>query len=138
MLPGRPARRSVALPLALDGADVASYHSLLIAGLVPKAWVLCSAAVPCGDQTLEILNGVQIPWLSLAAFEAISILLIVYLRQNPMNSEKLAVPGLLTLVGAAFFFGMVRHPRTTQDLQRHNATQLSDRIDARRSPVLGS
>jgi disulfide bond formation protein DsbB len=39
--------------------------------------------VSCADQKLDILNGVQIPWLSLAAFMALAILLIVYLRKSP-------------------------------------------------------
>ena len=53
-----------------------------MAGLIPKAWVPCSAGVSCADQKLEILNGVQIPWLSLAAFTALTLLLIVYLKKS--------------------------------------------------------
>ena len=71
-----------ALALALGGLAVAAYHTLLVAGLIPKAWVPCSAGVSCADQKLEILNGVQIPWLSLAAFMALAFLLIVYLRKS--------------------------------------------------------
>ena len=71
-----------ALPLALAGLALAVYHTLLLAGVVPKAWVPCSASVPCTDQKLEILNGIPIPWLSLAAFLLISILLITYLRKT--------------------------------------------------------
>lgn len=71
-----------ALALALGGLAMAGYHTLLVAGLIPKAWVPCSAGVSCADQKLEILNGVQIPWLSLAAFLALVILLVVYLRKS--------------------------------------------------------
>lgn len=71
------------LALALGGLAMASYHTLLVAGLIPKAWVPCSAGVSCADQKLEILNGVQIPWLSLAAFMALTIFLVVYLRKSP-------------------------------------------------------
>ena len=71
-----------ALWLALGGLTIAGYHTLLVAGLIPKAWVPCSAGVSCADQKLEILNGVQIPWLSLAAFMALALLLIVYLRKS--------------------------------------------------------
>ena len=71
-----------ALPLALAGAGLAAYHTLLVAGLVPKAWIPCGPGVSCADQNLEILNGIQIPWLSLAAFVAISSLLVVYLRKT--------------------------------------------------------
>ena len=62
-----------ALPLALAGAVVAGYHSLLAAGLVPKAWVPCGAGVSCADQKLDILYGIELPWLSLAAFIAIAV-----------------------------------------------------------------
>jgi disulfide bond formation protein DsbB len=71
-----------ALWLALGGLVIAGYHTLLVAGLIPKAWVPCSAGVSCADQKLEILDGVQIPWLSLAAFIALALLLAVYLRKS--------------------------------------------------------
>lgn len=70
------------LALALGGLVIAGYHTLLVAGLIPKTWVPCSAGVSCADQKLEILNGVQIPWLSLAAFSALAFLLAVYLRKS--------------------------------------------------------
>ena len=71
-----------ALPLALAGVGLAGYHTLLVAGLIPRAWIPCGPGVSCADQNLEILNGIQIPWLSLAAFVAIASLLIVYLRKT--------------------------------------------------------
>ncbi len=71
-----------ALPLALGGAAMAGYHSALIAGWVPKWWVPCGTGPSCSEQSLEILGGIQIPWLSLAAFIAIVILLFVYLRKT--------------------------------------------------------
>jgi disulfide bond formation protein DsbB len=71
-----------ALPLALCGSAVAAYHTLFIAGFIPKAWVPCSAGVSCADQNLDIFKGVQIPWLSLAAFITISALLIAYLKRT--------------------------------------------------------
>ncbi len=70
------------LALALGGLVIAGYHTLLVAGLIPKTWVPCSAGVSCTDQKLEILNSVQIPWLSLAAFSALAFLLAVYLRKS--------------------------------------------------------
>ena len=70
------------LALALGGLVVAGYHTLLVADLIPKSWVPCSAGVSCADQKLEILNGVQILWLSLAAFMALAFLLVVYLRKS--------------------------------------------------------
>lgn len=71
-----------ALVLALGGLVVAAYHTLLVAGLIPKAWVPCSAGVSCAEQKLDILNGVQIPWLSLAAFVALAALLLFYLKKT--------------------------------------------------------
>jgi disulfide bond formation protein DsbB len=71
-----------AMPLAMGGAAMAAYHSALIAGWVPKWWVPCGTGPSCSEQSLEILGGIQIPWLSLAAFIAIVILLIVYLRKT--------------------------------------------------------
>jgi disulfide bond formation protein DsbB len=71
-----------ALPLALAGVALAAYHSALIAGWVPQWWVPCGAGPSCSEQSLEILGGVQIPWLSLVAFLAIVILLLVYLRKT--------------------------------------------------------
>ena len=71
-----------ALALALGGLAMAGYHTLLVAGLIPKSWVPCSAGVSCVDQKLEILNGIQIPWLSLVAFIALALLLTTYLRKS--------------------------------------------------------
>jgi disulfide bond formation protein DsbB len=71
-----------ALPLALVGAGISLYHTLLVAGIVPKSWVPCGPGVSCADQKLDILDGLQIPWLSLAAFLAIAFLLTLYLRKT--------------------------------------------------------
>jgi disulfide bond formation protein DsbB len=71
-----------ALPLVMGGVLLAGYHTLLIAGLVSKAWIPCGSGVSCTDQKLEILNGLQIPWLSFAAFLAIALLLIYFLRKT--------------------------------------------------------
>jgi disulfide bond formation protein DsbB len=71
-----------ALPLALGGCAVALYHSTLMAGWVPKWWVPCGAGPSCSEQSLEILGGVQITWLSLLAFAAIAVLLFAYLRKT--------------------------------------------------------
>lgn len=77
-------RRGVvyALPFAFSGVAMAGYHTLLVAGLIPKTWIPCGAGVSCSDQKLEILNGIQIPWLSLMAFVLIAGLLLAYLRRT--------------------------------------------------------
>lgn len=71
-----------ALPLALAGAAAAGYHSLLVAGLVPRAWVPCAAGVSCADQKLNFFYGIELPWLSLAAFISIAVSLCLYLRKT--------------------------------------------------------
>lgn len=71
-----------ALPLALAGAGVAGYHTALVADWVPKWWIPCGNGPSCSEQNLEILGGIQIPWLSLAAFMAIFLMLCVYLRKT--------------------------------------------------------
>lgn len=77
-------RRSAvyALPFAIAGSAIAAYHCLLVAGLIPTSWIPCSAGVSCANQKLEILNGIQIPWLSLVAFLAILALLTQYLKKT--------------------------------------------------------
>lgn len=71
-----------ALPLAAGGTLAAIYHTLLLAGIVPKAWVPCGAGASCADQRLLILGGVPIPWLSLAAFLVILGSLALYLKKT--------------------------------------------------------
>jgi disulfide bond formation protein DsbB len=71
-----------ALPLALAGTLISGYHTLLVAGWIPKAWVPCGAGVSCANQKLDILNGLQIPWLSLVAFLLITVLLAFYLKKT--------------------------------------------------------
>ena len=71
-----------ALPLAASGTLIAGYHTLVVAGWIPKTWVPCGAGISCANQKLEILNGVQIPWLSLAAFLFVTVLLSLYLKKT--------------------------------------------------------
>lgn len=71
-----------ALPLALAGTLISAYHTLLVAGWIPKVWIPCGAGVSCANQKLDILNGLQIPWLSLVAFLFITFLLTLYLKKT--------------------------------------------------------
>lgn len=70
------------LPLAIGGAAIAGYHTALVANWVPKWWIPCGSGPSCSEQSLELLYGIQIPWLSLLAFVAIAISLIAYLRKT--------------------------------------------------------
>lgn len=70
-----------ALPLAIIGWLLAGYHSLLYAGVIPKAIEACGAGPSCSGADMTILGGVPIPILSLGAFTAIIVLLVI-LRQR--------------------------------------------------------
>ncbi|MBL0422533.1 disulfide bond formation protein B [Ramlibacter sp. AW1] len=71
-----------ALPLAVGGALLAGYHTALVAGWVPPWWIPCGTGPSCGDQSLAILAGIQLPWLSLGAFVAVVLLLLAFLRKT--------------------------------------------------------
>lgn len=79
---GEDRRGAVYACLGPAGLVLAGYHTLLVAGLVSAAWIPCGAGVSCAHQSLEIFNGLQIPWLSLAGFALICGLLIASLRQK--------------------------------------------------------
>ncbi len=64
-----------ALPVASFGWTVAAYHTLLVAGVIPKAIEPCGAGPSCTSADMTILGVVPIPMLSMGAFSAIIILL---------------------------------------------------------------
>ena len=65
-----------ALPLALIGAGIALWHSLLYAGIIPEPIVPCSRSGPsCTDANMLLLNSIPLPYLSLLSFTSISVLL---------------------------------------------------------------
>jgi len=66
-----------ALPLALIGWCIAVFHQLLVAGWVPKDFEPCARGVPCSKTVIELFGFLTIPWLSIAAFSAIVILLLL-------------------------------------------------------------
>ena len=68
--------RLTAAPLALIGAAVASWHSGLYAGLIPKAIAPCTKDGPsCTDAAAQTILGMPLPYLSLMAFAVILICL---------------------------------------------------------------
>jgi disulfide bond formation protein DsbB len=71
-----------ALPLAWAGVGIAGYHTALVAGWVPAWWVPCGEGPSCSEQSLQIMGAIQIPWLSLASFVAITMLLSAYLQRT--------------------------------------------------------
>ncbi|WP_246742693.1 disulfide bond formation protein B [Microvirga splendida] len=63
-----------ALPVAALGWLVAAFHSLLYAGIIPEAIKPCGQGPSCSSADMTVL-GLPLPYLSLAAFTAIAILL---------------------------------------------------------------
>ncbi|MCK9285770.1 MAG: disulfide bond formation protein B [Rhodocyclaceae bacterium] len=57
-----------ALPLALAGLALASFHLALIAGWVPESIKPCQQGVPCSDVQVTWFGFVTIPHLSVLAF----------------------------------------------------------------------
>lgn len=72
-----------ALPLAVAGLGIAAFHSLLYAGIVPEAIEPCGAGPSCASADMTILGGLPLPFLSLAAFAAIVLLLILPVCRKP-------------------------------------------------------
>ena len=76
-----------ALPLALAGAAVALYHSLLYIGLIAAPIVPCSQSGPsCTDRASQAVAGVPLPMLSLGSFLVIAVLLALAYRARPIPS----------------------------------------------------
>jgi disulfide bond formation protein DsbB len=70
-----------ALPIAVFGWLVAAFHSLLYAGVIPEAIKPCGQGPSCSSAEMTIL-GLPLPYLSLAAFTGIAVLLIPASRKS--------------------------------------------------------
>ncbi len=66
-----------ALPLALGGAAIAGFHSLLYLGVIPERITPCSPGVSCTSADMTILGGLPLPVLALGVFVAIAVLLLI-------------------------------------------------------------
>jgi disulfide bond formation protein DsbB len=64
--------RIYALPLALAGVGLATWHSALYAGILPAPVVPCTQDGPSCTGDAQMIFGLPIPYLSLIAFVAIS------------------------------------------------------------------
>lgn len=69
--------RVYALPLALIGGVIALYHTLLYAGLLAEAIEPCGKGPSCTDSAMTLFGVVPLPFLSLAAFACVALLLIL-------------------------------------------------------------
>ncbi|NBJ09469.1 disulfide bond formation protein B [Microvirga sp. SYSU G3D207] len=70
-----------ALPIAGLGWLVAAFHSLLYAGIIPEAIKPCGQGPSCSSADMTVLD-LPLPYLSLAAFTAIAVLLIPASRKK--------------------------------------------------------
>lgn len=79
-----PLERSVVrytLPLAVIGLGFAIYHYLLYSGFIPESLQPCSEELSCADINLELMGVVTIPMLSIFAYSAIIILLLIFRKR---------------------------------------------------------
>lgn len=71
-------------PLAIAGFGFAAFHSLLFYGIVPEAIQPCTATGPsCSDEAMTLFSVVPLPLLSLSAFAAILLCLLLVNRSRP-------------------------------------------------------
>lgn len=66
-----------ALPMAIFGWAFAAYHTLLVAGVIPKPLEPCGEGTSCTSDDMMIFSVVPIPLLSVGAFSAIIVLLLL-------------------------------------------------------------
>jgi disulfide bond formation protein DsbB len=69
------------LPLAIIGLGFAIYHYLVYSGFVPESLQPCSKDLSCAEINLELMGFVTIPMLSIFAYSAIIILLLVFRKR---------------------------------------------------------
>ncbi len=74
---GDGAARIYAMPLSLAGLALAGWHAGLYLGIVPEAVVPCTADGPSCSGPSQLILGLPIPYLSLAAFAAILTCLLL-------------------------------------------------------------
>lgn len=70
------------LPLGVIGLIIAVYHNLLYYGVIPESIAPCIQGVSCTTKQIEILGFITIPLMSLLSFTAITILILLQLRNS--------------------------------------------------------
>jgi len=81
---GDNADRSVVrytLPLAVIGLGFAIYHYLVYSGFIPESLQPCSKDLSCAEINLELMGFITIPMLSIFAYSAIIVLLLIYRKR---------------------------------------------------------
>jgi disulfide bond formation protein DsbB len=66
-----------AFPLVLVGLLFATYHNLLMFGLIPESAVPCASGVPCSTEYINWLGFITIPFLSLISYLILFLLLVL-------------------------------------------------------------
>ncbi len=69
------------LPLAVIGLGFAIYHFLVHSGFIPESLQPCSEELSCAKIDLTLMGFITIPILSIFAYSAIIILLIIYRKR---------------------------------------------------------
>ncbi|MGD9968653.1 MAG: disulfide bond formation protein B [Hyphomonadaceae bacterium] len=72
-----------AFPLVAAGFGFALYHSLHYVGIIPEPIVQCGVGPSCSSAGMSLFGWLPIPFLSLAAFGAIGVLLFLARRRIP-------------------------------------------------------
>lgn len=70
------------IALALGGAAVAGWHMALYVGLIPERIQPCTATGPSCTDDNQLVFGIPIPLMALAAFAAIGVLLALSLKEK--------------------------------------------------------
>lgn len=71
-----------AFALALAGWVIALYHFSLYLGVVPEAIQPCGSGPSCSDGQMTLFGSLPIPLLSLGAFTAVLLFLILFHRRS--------------------------------------------------------
>lgn len=71
-----------AFPLVATGFGFALYHSLHYGGVIPEPIVQCGVGPSCLSAGMSLFGWLPIPFLSLAAFGAIGVLLFLARRRS--------------------------------------------------------
>lgn len=61
------------LPLAIIGASIALYHTLLQWEIIPEAAAPCQLGISCTTKDINLLGFITIPFMSLVCFLAVII-----------------------------------------------------------------
>ena len=69
------------LPLAVIGLGFAIYHYFVYMGFIPESLQPCSEELSCAKINLELMGFITIPMLSIFAYSAIIMLLIIYRKR---------------------------------------------------------